>query len=69
MTAGLVEARSVSVSSGRLQIQRLPDGTLRVVEQASRREGYYRPDGTYARGDLRATTLRALLGGMREEGR
>ncbi len=51
----------VGAHSGRLRIERLPNGLLRVFDLASKLSACYAPDGAYAHGDLCAPTLRELL--------
>lgn len=54
--------RPAQIASARHRIERLPNGLIRVFDRASQLVACYHADGAYAHGDLRAATLRALLG-------
>ncbi len=47
--------------SDRYRVERLPNGLIRVFDQASKLSACYHADGTYRHGDLRAATLDTLL--------
>ena len=47
--------------SDRYRVERLPNGLIRVFDQASKLSACYHADGTYRHGDLYAATLHELL--------
>jgi len=47
--------------SDRYRVERLPNGLIRVFDQASKLSACYHADGTYRHGDLYAATLDELL--------